>query len=104
MRTHKLFENCVFVGFPETHRAIKGVYSINNDYVGASINIRQRILQHIRLSEYSFELNASKAIYKSTDFGSPIVIQYLDPNPFNEHLYKERTSVKEVFYHQMYKK
>ena len=103
MNSHYLFENCVFIDFPKTHRAIKGVYSINDTYVGASINIRSRILQHIRLSNDYPNLNGTKAIKLSTDLNKPITIKYLDADPFNEHLYKSRTSIREVFYHEMYK-
>lgn len=53
MKSHHKF-NIKWHGFPENyHRKVKGVYMIGpNVYIGASIHIRRRILEHCREAIY----------------------------------------------------
>lgn len=110
----------VFKNFPSGNTNIEGVYKINNEYIGASIEIRTRILDHHRkASEKYFNLlvnsnrklsreellsnkifsNGERAILKSFINKEDIIVEFLDGVAENEHKHKKR-SRGETFYHE----
>jgi hypothetical protein len=112
--------NIVFKNFPSDKSNIEGVYKINNEYVGASTNIRGRISSHYKLAfdnlerlmreskkELKFEdiinhkyfSNGGKTIMRSYLTGQDIVVEFLDGIAENEYKYKKR-SRGETFYHE----
>jgi hypothetical protein len=92
MKEHHKFK-INWIGFPKTHRKVKGVYRIENFYVGASIHIRSRILSHcyLCLSKEDFKVNYNQKMYSELkrcylEKGF-INVTYLDGNPLNEGVY-----------------
>ena len=107
MRPHELFRTIEFVGFPETNKKISGVYSIGGVYVGVSMHIRKRILEHIHLclSNYHCNKKLQNIIQLSMHLtGDPIVVEYLSSDMNDEYMYHLLldipTTKQTRFYHQ----
>lgn len=104
----------VYVDFPKTFRKIKGVYCIENVYIGASHSIKERIRSHINEAIHCYNKN-----YKLTNLQDFIIIsilltekvhvRYINKDPFMEHFeyLKNKTVFNSenigVFYHNSFK-
>ena len=89
MTEHKEFK-INWVGFPDKkYKVISGVYLIEDFYVGASKNIRSRIIGHLKDSKAKRHSNKSLEylINKKYSDCESITITLLDTNPFNEDKY-----------------
>jgi hypothetical protein len=90
-----------FLDVPEFKRTLKGVYRIENFYVGASKNIRRRIISHCLLAynptniKYDDKplLKAIRVCFASKGF---ISVTILDTDPKNE--------IKYIDYNNMFNK
>ena len=111
----KYFNNVEFIGFNRDEcffRIRKGVYSFGESYVGARINIRKRIIQHLkRYSKGKYKTNNNLKTYLDDCYKNNKKIQvfYRDPDPFNEmkvakSLGFDVCNSNEIFYHESYKK
>lgn len=118
MRKHHFF-NIEWINFPNNkNRKVKGCYLIGDCYVGASQNIRARILNHIssvylvsRNEFLTYNIDSSeknKYIYDCLVNNKPIKVTYISDDPMKEkEMYiKYNIPIKQntVFYHQLYKK
>jgi hypothetical protein len=115
MREHHFFK-VDFINFPETKRAVKGVYLIGNYYIGASQNIRQRILQHCKTvyditnqcyKQYvDYDCIRNRYIFFCISKKIPVKVYYLSNNPFDEGYFcrKYNICLNQHFYHKAYKK
>lgn len=95
MREHFYFK-IDWVGFPKTHRKVKGCYLIGNVYVGASKHIRARVLQHLREvysvtdSEFTHTYDSSNPkpkldyLFARILFKEPIRVEYISDNTNDE--------------------
>lgn len=115
MKGHWAF-NINWIGFPSTHRKVKGCYMIGNTYIGASIHIRSRILQHCNLVKRDLDLGKIPLGLTSRKYDyikecilkkEPIEVRFLSNNPMDEQLMHELWSMdynpNAVMYHVMYK-
>jgi hypothetical protein len=90
MTNHTLFEHVKFINFPQIGRKkMAGVYCIEGKYIGASADLRVRVLHHIKTA-------ISQWGHSNKDVGEMIVdalnnksltIEYLDENPNMEAFY-----------------
>jgi len=85
--------NIIWHNFPKSNRVIKGVYLIEDLYVGASISIRQRILNHINtaysnLNKYKYvQSELARNILDLLETNKEINIYYLSDDPLEEEIY-----------------
>jgi predicted transcriptional regulator len=89
MRKHESI-NFEFVGFPDTHRRIEGVYLFGeNAYVGASIKVRKRIISHVNSFLRNAHYNKRMCEYLTECYieDKPIKVTYLSPNVTDEEFY-----------------
>lgn len=92
--------NIIWHNFPKSNRKIKGVYLIEDLYIGASINIRSRIITHINnaycnLNKYNIkDSELGKYILYLLHTNNKINIYYISENPIEEekyyHIYKPK--------------
>ena len=94
--------------FPDTDKPVKGVYMLAGCYIGASMDIEQRVIRHLHMAfkrpegEKHFKI---KEMYETYGYVSCYL---LDDNPFNERIYIEKcdhvyNSENGRTYEQMYK-
>lgn len=102
MKEHHEFK-INWIGFPNTHRKVKGVYKIGNRkalYIGASIHIRSRILSHIRLVKtnlkYGLKIESEKDKYIQECLleDKEIDVVMLSDDPNEEKYYHELFDVE----------
>ena len=110
MKNHNKYE-IDWVGFPQTHRKVCGVYMIGPSiYVGASSHIRSRILQHIHDSCRMAHINTDvqEYILVQIEMGYPVLVTLLNTDPFMELEVKKNMGLpikpRERHYHQNYSK
>ena len=103
--------NIEWVGFPKNRfRRIKGVYMIGDIYIGASVHIRRRIIQHLNDCKRGRHSNNDVLCYFNScnQNKTPIQVRFLSNNPFDEddltNLFNVKTSNQSRFYHQIYNK
>jgi hypothetical protein len=100
-----------FLDVPEFKRTLKGVYRIENFYVGASKNIRGRILAHCFNAERQkgsrSDTDLLKAIRGSFNEKGFLCVTILDTNPMNEFMYIDTETMYNSrlgrFYHEIKK-
>lgn len=109
MLKHDLF-NIRWCYFPETKKKVPGVYIIENIYLGASRDIRKRILNHLHAIKRGSHLNTdlSISLLPKIKNNEQINVILLSNDPFEESFYKgiygfERVG-SEKFYHELYQK
>lgn len=109
MRKHESI-NFEFVGFPDTHRKIEGVYLFGeNAYVGASIDIRSRIIAHVNAFLRNAHENKRMVDYLKECYSNnkPIKVTYLSRNVNDEEFYSkeiiEEGNPNERFYNKTHK-
>lgn len=80
-----------WIGFPKTHRRVKGVYLIQHCYIGASIHIRNRILSHLHgikrlkiIKSYK-----DKYLFDCILTSKPVKVYLLSNNPLEEKKWQE---------------
>ena len=85
MRSHWKYK-IDYIGFPDTHRKVAGVYMIGTFYVGASKHIRNRILSHCSNAINNSKGNIGLTLYLKDKIlkNEPIELMLLD-----EDIYKE---------------
>lgn len=92
MRKHESI-NFEFIGFPDTHRKIEGVYLFGeNAYVGASIHIRNRVISHVRAFLRNAHENKKMVAYLNECYSQnkPIQVTYLSENVNDEQFYSKQ--------------
>lgn len=92
--------NIIWHNFPESNRKIKGVYLIEDLYIGASIHIRSRIIHHINtaysnLNKYNIiDSELAMSILYLLEINKQINIYYISDNPIEEekfcYIYKPK--------------
>lgn len=91
MTQHHLFDNVDFVNFPNVKRKpIQGVYCIGGKYVGASTNIRNRIISHINSARGRWghvNKEVGEMILEGLKEGNRLTVEFLDEDPEKEVLY-----------------
>ena len=106
MKNHSKYE-IEWVGFPKTHRKVRGVYMIGPSiYLGASSHIRCRVLQHIHNSCRRQHINSSvqEYILIQIEKALPVLVTLLSTDPFME--FEMRKSIglpinpRERYYHE----
>ena len=96
MKKHNKYK-IKWIGFPKNHHyKLKGVYLIEDFYIGASIHIRERILSHLRLSSKKNYNSINKALYDSinkayNDKGY-LKVFLLSNDPFDELFFIEKSN------------
>lgn len=117
MKKHHFF-NIEWIDFPNVkHKKISGCYLIGNCYVGASKNIRARILNHLtsiylvsRNEFLMYNINDSdknKYLYDCLINNKPIRVTYINNDVMKEKemyiKYNIPINSNTIFYHQIYK-
>ncbi len=106
MNNHRLLDGVILKNFPNHNRVICGVYGIGSVYIGASKNIRKRILSHLRQLEISDHPNKNLSLFYDECLSKKQkpIISYLSINPFDERKLTKitgiNTSYKSIFYDQ----
>jgi len=85
MRSHWKYK-IDYIGFPESHLKVSGVYIIDDVYVGASKHIRSRIIKHCNNAMNNIKCNIGLNEYlkmKISD-NEPIELMLLEDDIYRE--------------------
>lgn len=97
---HEAFHFFILSGFPDTDRAIPGVYIISDIYLGASKHIRRRLIWHYHQLRRGRHTN--KKLQKAFNERDFVDVKYLSDDPKKERefvsLLSEPLKSKSRFY------
>jgi len=109
MKKHKKI-NINWIGFPKKRRRVKGVYMIEDFYVGATTNVRARILAHITgaFNMFKFFENSEGYEYYDTYCNELSKVQNKILECYKKNLvinvtFLDEDPYKEIEYIEMYK-
>jgi hypothetical protein len=80
-----------WVDFPERKRAIQGVYLIEDFYVGSSVNIRRRIVAHLKdccnHKSKGYKMSPlQERMFETLQANGFIKVTFLSGNPYDEQV------------------
>jgi len=112
MYPHEKYE-IKWIGFPESklknNPKVRGVYLLGDFYIGASKNIRSRVVDHLKMADSPFNTTnkTKKKIIEWYNAKRSLTVTFIDDDPFNERKYANSlpnltNSCYGRFYDEMY--